>query len=187
MCTNAYCFQTLACPDSSETYDEETTNSNTTLKILLGSNSSLTDPLYFELTEMDYMVSGSMLGLNEDYCFLGISGALPNSSKQIVLGEVFLYNFYTIFDQDNRLIGLSKSVNGYGMIKRSNETQEWAIPFVVIIVIVVLMVTAMFVICRTKSKVKKRKAERYYQNINEHIKKKNTSDINKAYPTYSIQ
>mmetsp|Transcript_9720 Transcript_9720/g.7327 ORF Transcript_9720/g.7327 Transcript_9720/m.7327 type:complete len:101 (-) Transcript_9720:46-348(-) len=100
------------------------------------------------------MIPGDVLGLNPEYCFLGVSGSLPNSSNEVVLGAVFFYNFYTIFDEEAMRVGIAKSINGYGMIKKSNETQDWAIPFVIIIDIVILLVTALIVMCRTKVKVK---------------------------------
>ncbi len=109
------------------------------------------------------MVPGVRLGLNENYCFFGVSGAMPEGSNKIVLGDVFMYNFYTVFDSDNKQIGLTKSVNGYGQILDSMTVADWAIPFIIIGVVLVLVVTALFVICRTKSKFKREKAAEYYE------------------------
>lgn len=60
------------------------------------------------------MVSGDRLGLNNNYCFFGVNGAIPSGIKKIVFGDVFMYNFYTVFDSDNKRLGLTKSINGYG-------------------------------------------------------------------------
>ena len=62
------------------------------------------------------MIPGIKAGLDENYCVLGVGGSLPSVSKRIILGDVFMYNFYTVYDIDAMQIGIGKSIIGEGSI-----------------------------------------------------------------------
>ncbi|TNV78705.1 hypothetical protein FGO68_gene2792 [Halteria grandinella] len=68
----------------------------------------------FEIDARNLMVSSKDLdsmafkiGDYEEYCVLGIIGTVPESSKKYVMGNLFLSNFYTLFDADHQRIGFS--------------------------------------------------------------------------------
>lgn len=92
------------------------------------------------------MIAGGDLNLNPEYCFLGVTGASPLNSNTVVLGDVFLKNFYSLYDEDNFRIGLAMAKHGNGLITENAITiPDWSIPallmgdcFLMIIVAVVV-------------------------------------------------
>lgn len=61
---------------------------------------------------------------DEEYCILGITGTVPEESKKYVMGNLFLSNFYTIFDAGSQRIGFSKKLAEPQMSK-STKTLLW--------------------------------------------------------------
>lgn len=109
--------------------------------------------------------------MNENYCFFGVSGVMPSGSNIVVVGDVFMNNFYTIYDIDNMQIGIAKSINGFGQILDSTQVAAWAIPFIIIGVALILTITGLVVAYRLKRQLKKERAAQYYGQINEQLKK----------------
>ena len=56
--------------------------------------------MYFRLPFESYMINGDKLGSDPDTCVLSITGFMPDEQETVVLGQPFLYNYYTVLDQD---------------------------------------------------------------------------------------
>ena len=77
----------------------ENFSSEDNIKIQIkGGTTSNTKALYFQLPPTAYMVPGSILNLESSYCYFGITGMGPSKYNAVIIGDVFLKHFYTIYD-----------------------------------------------------------------------------------------
>jgi hypothetical protein len=66
--------------------------------------------MYFSIPYQSYLISGEKMGLEDDVCYLGISGFVPDKIRAAVLGQPFLQNFLIVLDQGNMEIGLGAHI-----------------------------------------------------------------------------
>lgn len=66
--------------------------------------------MYFSVPFSAYQVDSSTLGIGGLYCILGITGYIPDNVNRYIFGTVFLQNYYSIYDYENKRIGLALDV-----------------------------------------------------------------------------
>ena len=57
-----------------------------------------------------YLIPGEQLDRDENVCFLGVTGFIPDGERLAVLGQPFLQNYYTVLDMDSMEIGLAAHI-----------------------------------------------------------------------------
>ena len=93
------------------------------------------------------MVSGGDLNLNPEYCFFGVSGTSPEGSNTVVMGDVFLKNFYSLYDQDLNRIGLAIAKHGSGIItENAVSIPDWAIPALLMTDFLLMFIVTMLIV-----------------------------------------
>jgi len=50
-------------------------------------------------------------GFKGIYCLLGLVGTVPDAENKFILGNTFLKNYYSIYDADNKRIGLTLDIS----------------------------------------------------------------------------
>jgi hypothetical protein len=56
--------------------------------------------MYFKIPFESYLIPGENIGLEENVCYLSVTGFIPDSEKLAILGQPFLQNYYTVLDMD---------------------------------------------------------------------------------------
>jgi hypothetical protein len=64
------------------------------------------------LPPQQYLLDGMQFNM-PGYCVFGIQGGIPDSAP-IVLGNMFLKNYYMIYDLDNRKVGIALHMRNEG-------------------------------------------------------------------------
>ncbi len=71
------------------------------------------------------------------YCIFGISGGLDSSFNIYIFGDVFLRSFYSIYDFENKRVGLALHTQSKATI--DYKSSKWVIVFIVLLVLILIL------------------------------------------------
>ena len=75
----------------------------------------LSNGVMFSIPPEEYMLDGAELG-NPGFCIFGVQGGLDASMNMYILGDVFLKSFYSVYDFENRQVGLALHIYSVGTV-----------------------------------------------------------------------
>ena len=114
---------------------------------------------------MGYLIDGQ--DFNVTYvgiCIFGIS-SLPSMaglpSNMILLGDVFLRNYYSVYDWENESVHLAINIHATDHVNIVNRPTPAQIPYIIIMSIFWLFTTVFFLILQYKQ----------YKQMKEHVQK----------------
>jgi hypothetical protein len=104
------------------------------------------DDWYFVLSPQHYLIDGNNMGMN-GFCVIGIQGGVDDESPYI-LGNVFLKNFYMIYDLDKKKVGMA--IPKISSIKVEEHDRGWTLPIIVVVIVVVGIVIGIVIYKKKK-------------------------------------
>lgn len=127
--------------------------------------------MYFTIPPSSYLIDSDLLGIGSEFCVLGIVGYVPDKVNKFIFGNTFLSNYYSIFDYDNKRIGLALNLKSEGKIKEDPITPPSSYLWLTLIIIFgAMIIVAIIAICIIR-RINLRKVK-----INPNIKIRKPSD-----------
>ena len=141
-CTDEFCIVMMPCTEVPTLYDfgirlgslndtlpaNETEDQDMTENILFRGKSEVerhkAEPQFFRIPFESYLLPGEKMGLQEDVCYLSVTGFIPDSERVVVLGQPFLQNYYTVLDMETMEIGLAAHIGTDAEISSSKFTRS---------------------------------------------------------------
>jgi hypothetical protein len=90
------------------------------------------DELIYNIPPNDYLLEGSDFDI-PGFCIIGVS---YGDYGMYILGDVFLKGFYSVYDFDNKKVGLALHPHSRGSI--DGYRRDWILPVVIVVVIIVI-------------------------------------------------
>ncbi len=64
------------------------------------------DKYVFSLPPSAYLIEGFELSV-PGYCVFGVQGTAESTFNMYILGDIFLNSFYSVYDYDNKRVGIA--------------------------------------------------------------------------------
>ena len=69
------------------------------------------------------------------YCVFGVQGTADSTFNMYILGDIFLNSFYSIYDYDNKRVGIALHIQSSATVEM--ERNHWIFPIIVISLVVI--------------------------------------------------
>ncbi len=101
----------------------------------------------YELRNYTFPVSDIM-------CVVGVTGGSPDDLGVYLMGSLFLQSFYSVYDLDNKQVGISLAAGSTGnlIVSGGNGFPVWAIVVICIVGVALLGTGAYFVVRHFRNK-----------------------------------
>eukprot|EP00347_Sterkiella_histriomuscorum_P012558 403368108 len=137
-------------------------------------------PLFYDVPSENYLYEFNNAGFKGIYCLLGLVGTVPEEDKKFVLGNTFLKNYYSIFDADNKRIGLTLDIsNREHQIAEQQSSERWTVAvygFIVFMSLVILGLIGLVVFVKVQKNRKLRLSDDLYTDDQKQSKAKEDAE-----------
>ena len=108
--------------------------------------------MYFTVPRSTYLIDSKDIGIAPGFCILGITGYVPDDVNTYIFGSIFLQSYYSIYDFENKQLGLAIDAVSDGNISSEGSLSFGIILLILIAIAALMIIVSCIVICYLRRK-----------------------------------